>query len=367
MFEEGSNVALRTASYGGEMEELHVIVFSLSEQKFKEKKLSENVFVYPTNSFSRWLFVLDAIRLGKKIIREKKFVRGDSVVTCQDPFECGFVGWRIAKHFRLPLHLQIHTDFLSSYFKNSFFQRFRVFVAKFLLPKAMGVRVVSKRIADSINEAGIRLKREPRILPIRIDVESIEKENGADLAKMFPQFKFIVFMASRLTKEKRVSDAVEAFAEVSKKYPYAGLVIAGDGPLRKNLEQKSLTLGVDKNVVFLGWRDDITALMKSAGMFLSVSEFEGYGMSVVEAGLSKCPVLSTNVGLSGSVLVHKKNSYICSVGDIICIRDGISAFIGDNVFRYNMAQNLYSDVSSGIPSKENYVHSYVEILKETLK
>jgi glycosyltransferase involved in cell wall biosynthesis len=370
IFDKNNAVGNRNVSYGRLMQSLDIIVFTLKSQAFNKTSLSENVTIYPTNSSSRWFFVLDAISLGKKIIKENKFVRGDSVVTCQDPFECGFIGWRIARYFRLPLHLQIHTDFLSPYFKTSFFQRFRVFVAKFLIPRADFVRVVSLRIALSLKKSGLKLKHPARVLPIRIDVESIinnssEKiSESSDLKKLFPQFKFIILMASRLTKEKCIDDALSAFADIAQSHPYVGLVVAGDGPLIDQLKNMAKNLGISEKVIFLGFRGDVFSLMKSANMFLSTSEYEGYGMSLVEAGLSRLPVLSTDAGISGEILVHLKNSYICPVGNISCIKEGIKTLISDNSLRLILSQNLSADINSYIPNKEEYVKSYVALLEE---
>lgn len=367
MFEENSPVLLRQIDYTSRMEEMHVVVFTLKNSGLKKKTVG-NLHIYPTNSFSKFFYISDAVRIGKKIILENKFVRGDSVVTCQDPFECGFVGWRISRKFKLPLHLQIHTDFLDHHFSNSLLQKIRVMTAKFILPRANYVRVVSKRISDSIKKEKINLKHEPRILPIRIDAEALaENKPEVDFSKMFPQFRFTVLMASRLTKEKNIDHALKAFSKVLKSHPYAGLIIAGDGPLREFLERKTKTLGIEKNVVFLGWRDDVFSLMKSANMFLNCSAYEGYGMSIIEAGLAKCPVLTTNVGVTGYFLVHKKNSYICPVGDIMCLYDGIIDVLNDNGFRYNMAEKLAFDVESAIPKKEEYIRRYVELLEEVKK
>ena len=365
LFDENSSVAGRMVSYGNEMEALYIIVFSLASNGFKEKKLSEKVTVYPTNSSSKLFYIWDAIRIGKRIVLEQKFIRGQSVITVQDPFESGWIGWRISKSFKIPLHIQIHTDFLSPFFADSFLQKMRVRISKFILPKSDYVRVVSKNISDSIKKSGIILKRDSRILPIRVDIEKLEKkEITYDLSVMFPQFKFIILMASRLTKEKCIDDAITAFSKVVKNKKYVGLVIAGDGPLKKELEDKVRELQIERNVFFIGWREDVFSLMKSASMFLSTSAYEGYGMSIIEAGLAKCPVLSTNVGITGDILIHNKNSYICPVNDIMCLYEGIEALISNNGLRYSFAQFLESDVASTIPSKDEYTHKYVSLLEE---
>jgi len=103
ILEEGSAVAERVKEYGSLVEELHIIVFTTQKHcrslKIKNSKLriSSNVWIYSTNSVSRWLYIHDAVKLGDKIIHENKCINGKSVITTQDPFECGLVGLKIKK------------------------------------------------------------------------------------------------------------------------------------------------------------------------------------------------------------------------------------------------------------------------------
>ena len=112
----GSAVSERMKEYGALVEELHIVLLSDSSHKLKETKLSDNVWVYPTNSSFKVFRPRDAAKLGKKIVFEKKFVRGESLITTQDPFECGWAGLKIKKKWRIPLEVQLHTDPFSPYF-----------------------------------------------------------------------------------------------------------------------------------------------------------------------------------------------------------------------------------------------------------
>jgi glycosyltransferase involved in cell wall biosynthesis len=369
LFEKDSAISLRTIEYGQKIGEIHIIVFTPKSYKLEaiSYQLSPNVFVYPTNSSSRWLYIFDAVVLGKKIIVDKKFVRGDSVVTCQDPFECGYVGWRISSAFRLPLHLQVHTDFLSPYFKTSFLQRFRVWLGTFLLPKAVGVRVVSKRIADSLTQAHIQIQHPVQVLPIRIDVERIIQFPKIDVRSLVPKFKFTILMASRLTEEKNISDALCALKKVHEIYPFAGLLIVGSGPEQSKLELLAKELGISDWVVFLGWRDDVPSLMKTANVFLSTSQYEGYGMSLIEAGLCSCPIVSTDVGVAGDLLKDGANANICPVGDVDCFARKIIALMSDSALRDVFIGRMQSDIRDNLPSKEEYTIEYIKGLEDTLK
>src|SRR3989344_1516262 len=143
IFEVGSAVSERMKEYGALVGELHIVVLSKGSLGLKEKQVAPNVWAYPTNSSTRWLYVRDASILGKKIIFDKKFVRGESLITTQDPFECGLAGLNIKNKWRLPLEVQLHTDPFSPYF-NGALNIIRKFIARGVLKHADGVRVVTQ-------------------------------------------------------------------------------------------------------------------------------------------------------------------------------------------------------------------------------
>ncbi|MBU1091654.1 hypothetical protein KKA27_02235, partial [Patescibacteria group bacterium] len=96
IFDEKSEVRQRIIEYGRLAEKLDIVVFNIKNLELpythdrEYMVISENVRIYPTNSRSRWFYLFDAIKIGKKI--EKP-----DLVTSQDPFECGLAGWRLAK------------------------------------------------------------------------------------------------------------------------------------------------------------------------------------------------------------------------------------------------------------------------------
>ena len=368
LFEEGSAVALRQIAYGKKMEELHIVVFTTRTTKknssIKNINLSDNVFLYPTNSFSRWFYIFDAMRIGKKILNERLFSPQNSIITCQDPFESGLTGFFLAKRFSMRLHLQIHTDFLSPYFNRGFLNKIRVFIAKFIISKAYRIRVVSKRIRDSLSKEKIKLQNPVQILPIRIDIESMRAGSPEDSLRVyFPEFTNIVFMASRLTKEKRVNDALCSFKKVLEDFPLAGLVIAGDGPEMNNLKKMANELGIYKSVRFMGWQKNVASLMSSTDVFFSTSEYEGYGMSLVEAGLALCPIVSTDVGISGEILKDGLNSFVCPVRNISCFTEKIKELLADSALRGTLSGRLNSDIRGSIPTVEEYMTLFIDGLK----
>ena len=105
----------RQIEYGTLFEELHIIVFSRRKLNLKPEKISDNTWIYPTNSLSKFTYVLDAKKIGEKILSEDK--KGDWAVTSQDPFETGLVASHLSSISGARLNIQIHTNFLDPYFK----------------------------------------------------------------------------------------------------------------------------------------------------------------------------------------------------------------------------------------------------------
>ena len=327
ILDENSEVFSRMKEYAHLAEELYIVVFSKNIDSRAESRDCDNLHIYPAKS------LLDMYRIGKKIIHNSRFMIHDSVITAQDPFETGLVGYWLKKKFKIPLQLQAHTDFLSPYFfKESLKNKIRVLLARFLIKRADRLRVVSERIRNSIIE-NCKLKnsclpagRENsaiEVRPIFVDTEKIKRSPiKTDLRKKYPDHDFIVLMASRLTREKNISLAIEAFAgimnqELGIKNPL--LLIVGEGPEYDNLKFKIKNLKLENSVAIEPWTDDLASYYKTADLFLLTSNYEGYGRTVIEAQAAGLPILMTDVGVAiGEVVpVGDKAALVAALNKIM--------------------------------------------------
>lgn len=297
LFNRSSAVRKRICEQANLLDELHVIVFSGRSLGLRREKVSSKLWLYPTNSRSRWAYVKDAV----KITRNLK-LHAD-LITCQDPFEAGLAGWLSRGRLRVELELQIHTDLFSSYFvRHSMLNRVRVMLAKFLLPRADKIRVVSNRIKDSLIIKLQIPENRVEVRPIFVDVEKIKNAPIiTDLHKKYPQFAKIILMASRLTREKNIGLAIESMPEILKEQPRAGLIIAGSGPEESKLKLEIINKELEKSVIFEPWSDDLSSYYKTCDVFLNTSWYEGYGMTLAEARAAGATVISTDVGVAREV------------------------------------------------------------------
>ncbi|MCR4281168.1 MAG: glycosyltransferase [Candidatus Kaiserbacteria bacterium] len=289
IFDSDGASALRMRAYGKRFGELEMIIFSLRVHQMREARLSEHACAQATDSYFRFLYVWDAVLLALKLPKP-------DVVSVQDPFEAGITGWIVARCRRIPLHVQVHTDFLSpEYVQHSFLNWIRVLIAGFVLRRASRIRVVSERIKTSL-EKKYNLRVPVAVLPIFVDVELFRNAKAEEnLAKRFTEFKNKLLVVSRLEPEKNTALAVRAFAKSAPKD--SCLIIVGEGRERARLVRLAQERGVSNRVFFEGAQAPIK-YYKLANLVLAPSLYEGYGMVIVEALASGIPVLSTDVGIA---------------------------------------------------------------------
>lgn len=358
IFEPGSPVAKRIMALGALLENLHIIIFSKKEHGHSAMKLGAHITVYPTNSTSKWHYIRDAVTLAHLAGKV-------DVVTAQDPFETGLAALRIAREAKAPLQLQIHTDFTSRAFRReSLLNRIRVMIARYTIPRATCVRAVSSRVVSSIEPLTAGHATRPAIVPVFTDVGNVIAAQPANLAVAHPEYTFFVATVSRLTNEKRVSLALEAVADLAKEYPHIALVVVGDGPEKSQLEKKARSLGIGKRTFFLGWMNEPYGVLKGSSVFLNTSDYEGYGMSLVEAAAAHAPIVTTDVGLVGDLLKKDIHCLVCPVGDAQCLADQMTKFIRDNQLRERIALAASEAVRA---LSEKTVDQYALEIKQTLQ
>lgn len=310
IFKPDSEARGRIAAYSRLFDELHIIIFTApgcTPEAF------ERVHLYPTNS--RWLLrrPFDAARIGWRIAREQAI----DIISVQDPAESGLAGWLLKRATGAPLHIQLHTDILSPYFRrNSWKERVRYWLARFILRRGDAFRVVSARIRTSLNSKFRIPNSKIMVLPIFVDREAIARARPVFILRQkYPEFDFIVLMVSRLNRDKRIDVALDAFAEFRDEYPRSGLIIVGDGPEREKSEVKSEKLKVSEGVVFKEWQKDLTSYYKGADVYLLTSAFEGYGRTVIEAAAAGVPIIMTDVGVAGEIISDGETGRVVPVGD----------------------------------------------------
>jgi alpha-1,6-mannosyltransferase len=120
----------------------------------------------------------------------------------------------------------------------------------------------------------------------------------------------VLCYAGRLDGEKRPDIVLEAFARVRSRIPDSALVLAGDGPMRPQLQQRGAEIGHVHVLDFVQDRGELATLLASADLYASGMAFETFGLSVVEAQACGLPVVGVNAGAMTDRVAHGSDGFL---------------------------------------------------------
>ena len=320
-----TQTAQRMRDYAGIFDELHIVVLCCGRA---EDRREGNLFLYAGYGAVLPVRFLRAWRRGRACLRRAPCV----VISAQGADETGALAWLLARRSDIPFQLQIHTDVMSPWYRRaSWKERARYLLGRFLIPRADCIRVVSKRIADHLPQTKFRslgLNRKcPKlslgqgqrvdILPIFTDVSRfVSASPDPETERRFAGYDFKMIAVGRFVdKEKNFSMLIDAMRIFVRICPQALLVIVGEGRDRGNYELGIRNYGLKKNIILEPWRDDLPSFYQSFDLFVSPSNYEGWGRAVIEAMAVGLPVVMTDTGLAGEVVKNGENGIVVPVGD----------------------------------------------------
>lgn len=352
ILELGSDVAGRMQKYADILGELYIIVTGKGNT-FSVK----NLYISPAKLRAFGMFVA-----GWKLCRKNKF----DVISAQGADDIGMVSFLLSCLFNIPFQLQLHTDILSPWYRRaSWKERVRYWIAFFLIPRADSIRVVSERIKKSILNHPLSTIRHLRIyvLPIFTDfAKYFTAKRNSETDRRFELYDFKLIAVGRFVeKEKNFLMLIDVMKDFVKVCPKALLIIVGEGSNKKNYELRIKNYGLEENIFLDPWRSDLESFYKSFDLFLLSSNYEGWGMVVLEAMASGLPVIMTDVGLAGEVVRDGENGLVVPVQNRDEFLQAVEMLYKNSEKRKNLSARGFETVKNLEPkTKEEYLKKYKE-------
>ncbi len=172
----------------------------------------------------------------------------------------------------------------------------------------------------------------------------------------------VLISAGDLVERKNYSVALRAIAETGlKNLKYC---ICGTGPLMDRLRQEATDLGIEDQVLFLGFRSDVKALLKISDLFLFTTKQEGLPRSMMEAMASGLPCIVSRIRGNTDLIEEGKGGFLCDPADADGFAGAIRQLCGHPELRrqmreYNLEKIRDYDVS--VVEKE-IMQIYTEVL-----
>lgn len=196
-------------------------------------------------------------------------------------------------------------------------------------------------------------------------------KNGVDLNQFQPTIQATplparVIQVARFYPEKCHEVCLKAFREVVASIPNAELWLVGDGPDIDKTKRLAATMGLAKNVQFLGLREDIHNLLGQCSLFWLTSRIEGLPISLLEAMATGLPPIVTAVGDMTNIIESGRNGYLLAPDDHTSFAE-ISCALLKSPEQYlslsNAAAQTISQGYSIADTASNYLNIYHSVSK----
>jgi glycosyltransferase involved in cell wall biosynthesis len=171
------------------------------------------------------------------------------------------------------------------------------------------------------------------VIPNGIDTDRFRpnSESQCEWRRKFgiPQTGFLIGTAARLVPVKNHVGVFQAIARLRAKGVQARFVLAGDGPLRDELQQVVRDLGIAEQVHFLGDIHNVPEFLNSLDVFVLFSHSEGMSITILESMACGLPVVVTSVGSNPMLVADGDSGYVVPSGDVESLVNALAVLAED--------------------------------------
>lgn len=164
----------------------------------------------------------------------------------------------------------------------------------------------------------------------------------------------LLLCTGELLPNKNQSTAIRAMKKLTERFPQVRLLLAGNGSAQPQLEEEVRSLGLETNVVFLGYRTDLERFASIADVIVSCSFREGMALNIIEGMMLGKPVVASSNRSHRELVVEGKTGFIVSPSDADGFAEKISLLLDDSA----LAEKLGN---AGFERAQKYTDNAVRI------
>jgi glycosyltransferase involved in cell wall biosynthesis len=173
---------------------------------------------------------------------------------------------------------------------------------------------------------------------------SVEPAPALDRASLdTPADARVLLTLSRLHPVKGLDTLLRALPSLPECY----LWLAGDGPMRAELEALAAELGVAQRVRFLGWRTDRGALLRAADICLLPSRYEPFGTVILDAWSTQTAFIACESAGPSAYIRNSENGMLVPADDPAALAAAIAQVLENPALRQNIIATGYAEYRAG--------------------
>jgi glycosyltransferase involved in cell wall biosynthesis len=210
------------------------------------------------------------------------------------------------------------TDVMKFPFENAINRR----IIQFNLNKADLICATSVTIKDQLLQLS---KKEVHVIPFGVDTDLFRPKTTQTI---FEKEDYVIGCIKPMEKVYNVGTLIEAFFELSKKYPKMKLLLIGGGSEEKEMQKRCKQLGILNKVKFTGRvaNAEIAVYLNQMDVLVNISSYESFGVSVIEALACEKPVVATDTGGLREIIQTNDYGTLVKIADVQATKDAIENY-----------------------------------------
>lgn len=245
-------------------------------------------------------------------------------------------------------------------------ERYQLRVESWINRRADGVWANSAGVARVVQQVESNLPACRAIIRNGLDVEGIEAQAEADLAREFPGLgptSFLAVHVASLIPVKAHEVLIEAWGLVAARNPQARvLCIGADGGEGGRLRARAKEMGLAEHVIFTGPRADVPSLIKAADVGILCSHREGLSNAMLEYMVLGKPPICTDVNGAREAIIHGQTGLIVPCADPQALAEAVIRLMEDPAERRRLGAAARDSVRRRFGVK-NLTRRYERLLR----
>lgn len=246
----------------------------------------------------------------------KKLVKkgGFDVIHIHSPFILGKYVIKLAKKYKIPVCITVHTNYKSDFERKTKCKLVRKFLMNYILKpinKCDYVMSVSNGAGQMVKDFGCTHEK-IHIIRNGTDMKPIQNQQlCAEVKQKYNlENKFVFLSVGRIVENKNNQFSLRVLQKIKQQTNNFVFLIVGDGPYLETLKQLTKQYDLQDNVIFTGKimdRQYLSAIYACSDLFMFPSEIDTCGIVALEAAVNRLPSVMLENTCPSELIVSEKN------------------------------------------------------------